>query len=60
MLHDISLPIVARRAVGLVGASGSGKTTLSVLIARFYDVHDGAMRIDGVDVRDATLDSIRT
>ncbi|HKA82726.1 MAG TPA: ABC transporter ATP-binding protein [Acidimicrobiales bacterium] len=44
--------------VALVGPSGAGKTTLSMLIARIYDVTDGAVRIDGRDVRDLTLDSL--
>ena len=42
-----------------VGASGSGKSTVSLLLPRFYDVQDGSIRIDGVDVRDVTLDSVR-
>jgi ATP-binding cassette subfamily B protein len=45
--------------VALVGPSGGGKTTISHLIPRLYDVRSGAIRINGVDLRDATLDSIR-
>ena len=44
--------------MALVGPSGAGKTTISHLIPRLYDVRSGAVRINGVDVRDATLDSI--
>ena len=45
--------------VALVGPSGAGKTTISQLVPRLYDVRVGAVRINGVDVRDATLDSMR-
>jgi ATP-binding cassette subfamily B protein len=45
--------------VALVGPSGSGKTTITHLVPRLYDVQSGAIRISGVDVRDATLDSLR-
>jgi ATP-binding cassette, subfamily B, bacterial MsbA len=45
--------------VAIVGTSGSGKTTLVNLLPRFYDVTDGAILVDGVDVRRATLDSLR-
>ena len=45
--------------VALVGASGSGKSTVSLLLPRFYDVQHGSIRIDGIDVRDVTLDSLR-
>ena len=41
--------------VGLVGPSGAGKTTFASLLPRFYDVSSGALRVDGVDVRDASL-----
>ncbi len=59
VLHDFSLHVAAGETVALVGASGSGKSTVSLLLPRFYDVQDGAIRIDGVDVRDVTLDSMR-
>ena len=49
----------APRSIALVGASGSGKSTVSLLLPRFYDVQEGAIRVDGIDVRDATLDSVR-
>ena len=45
--------------VALVGPSGAGKTTLASLIPRLYDVTDGAVKIDGQDVRDLTQDSLR-
>ncbi|MET0323905.1 MAG: ABC transporter ATP-binding protein, partial [Ilumatobacteraceae bacterium] len=59
-LHDISLTIHPGERIGLVGASGSGKTTLAFLIARFYDPTSGTVRIDGDDVRDFTLESLRS
>ncbi|HLM18446.1 MAG TPA: ABC transporter ATP-binding protein, partial [Acidimicrobiia bacterium] len=60
VLRDFSLRVAPGETVALVGASGSGKSTVSLLLPRFYDVQDGAIRIDGVDVRDATLDSVRS
>src|SRR6185369_3270381 len=45
--------------VALVGASGSGKSTVSLLLPRFYDIQEGSITIDGVDLRDVTLDSLR-
>ncbi len=59
-LHDISLTIDPGERIGLVGASGSGKTTLAFLIARFYDPTAGTVRLDGVDVRQLTLTSLRS
>ncbi len=59
VLRDFSLRVAPGETVALVGASGSGKSTVSLLLPRFYDVQDGAIRIDGVDVRDVTLDSVR-
>ena len=58
-LHDISLTIRPGERIGLVGASGSGKTTLALLIARFYDPRSGTVRLDGADVREFTLSSLR-
>ena len=59
VLRDFSLRVASGETVALVGASGSGKSTVSLLLPRFYDVQEGSIRIDGVDVRDVTLDSIR-
>jgi ATP-binding cassette subfamily B protein len=60
VLHDVSLVIEPGETVALVGATGSGKTTLSALVPRLYDVTSGRITLDGTDVRDATLSSLRT
>lgn len=59
VLHDISASILPGQLVALVGPSGAGKTTMSSLVPRLYDVTEGSVRIDGHDVRDLTLDSVR-
>jgi ATP-binding cassette subfamily B protein len=59
VLRDLDLTIAAGETVALVGPSGSGKSTLANLVPRFYDVTSGAVRIDGHDVRDVTLASLR-
>jgi ATP-binding cassette, subfamily B, bacterial len=59
VLSGLSLTLEPGETVALVGASGAGKSTLSSLIPRLYDVTSGAVRIDGHDVRDLTLDSLR-
>jgi ATP-binding cassette subfamily B protein len=59
VLKEISLEIPAGQTMALIGPSGAGKTTFCSLIPRFYDVSAGAVRIDGVDVRDFTLESLR-
>jgi ATP-binding cassette subfamily B protein len=59
VLHDVSASIESGQLIALVGPSGAGKTTLSSLVPRLYDVTEGVVRIDGHDVRDLTLDSLR-
>jgi len=59
VLEDISLAIPANTVLAVVGPTGVGKTTLVGLIPRFYDVTSGAVRVDGHDVRDVTLQSLR-
>ncbi len=58
-IDDVSLEINAGEIVALVGSSGAGKTTLVGLLPRFLDALSGTVRIDGVDVRDLTLESLR-
>lgn len=60
VLKGMSLAVAAGETVALVGASGAGKSTTISLVPRLYDVTNGAVRIDGVDVRDLTLDTLRT
>jgi ATP-binding cassette, subfamily B, bacterial MsbA len=59
VLRDINLKVRAGEVVALVGMSGGGKSTLADLIPRFYDVGEGRITIDGVDVREYTLRSLR-
>ncbi|MBO9471934.1 ABC transporter ATP-binding protein/permease [Shimia sp. R10_1] len=58
ILKDVSLDVPGGQTVAIVGASGSGKSTIGRLLFRFYDVQDGALRIDGQDVRDVTQESL--
>ncbi|HEY0542048.1 MAG TPA: ABC transporter ATP-binding protein, partial [Actinoallomurus sp.] len=60
VLEGFDLRIRPGEIVALVGASGSGKSTAASLLARFHDVRDGAVRLDGHDVRDVTLASLRS
>ena len=59
VLHDVTLHVWSGERLALVGPTGAGKSTLAKLIARFYDPTVGAVRVDGVDLRDATMDSLR-
>lgn len=59
VLNDFSLTINAGESVALVGATGSGKTTVANLLPRFYDVDDGEVLLDGVDVRDLRPQDLR-
>nr|WP_314264528.1 lipid A ABC transporter ATP-binding protein/permease MsbA [uncultured Moellerella sp.] len=58
-LRDISFSIPAGKSVALVGRSGSGKSTIANLITRFYEIDEGSIRIDGHDIREYTLGSLR-
>lgn len=59
VLQGVHLNVAAGETVALVGPSGGGKSTLCSLLPRFYDVTAGAIRIDGIDIREMTLDSLR-
>ncbi|MCD2348103.1 ABC transporter ATP-binding protein [Clostridium guangxiense] len=60
VLKDLSISIKAGKNIALVGPSGGGKTTLCSLLPRFYDVTEGAITIDGKDIRDITIESLRS
>ena len=59
VLHDVSFTAEAGKTCAVIGATGSGKSTVLKLIERFYDVDEGSVRIDGVDVRDLPLSELR-
>ncbi|MFE4708366.1 ABC transporter ATP-binding protein [Peribacillus simplex] len=59
ILKDISFSVTAGNTIALVGASGGGKTTLCSLLPRFYDIQSGSIRIDGIDIREYKLTSLR-
>jgi ATP-binding cassette subfamily B protein len=59
VLHGIDLEIEPGATVALIGHTGSGKTTLTALVPRFYDVQEGAVLLDGADVREVRLEDLR-
>ena len=59
VLRDVNLQVQAGEMIGLVGHSGAGKSTLINLLLRFYDVTEGALKIDGVDIRNIKMDDLR-
>ena len=58
ILRDVSLKVEPGETVALVGPSGAGKTTIAMLVPRVYEVVEGAVRVDGIDVRELTQDSL--
>jgi ATP-binding cassette, subfamily B, multidrug efflux pump len=60
VLKEVSFEVKPGQIVALLGPTGSGKSTITNLIPRFYDVDEGAVKIDGMDVRDVSLDSLRS
>jgi ABC-type multidrug transport system fused ATPase/permease subunit len=58
VLQDVNLHILPGQTVALVGPTGAGKTSVASLVARFYDVTDGVVRIDGIDIRSVTQESL--
>lgn len=59
VLKDFSLEVSKGKTVALVGQSGSGKSTIANLLTRFYDVQNGSIKIDGIDIKDFNLQSLR-
>ncbi|MBR5745093.1 MAG: ABC transporter ATP-binding protein [Muribaculaceae bacterium] len=60
VIHDVSFEIPAGATVALVGQSGSGKSTLADLLPRFYDVDSGAVKVDGIDIRNLRIHDLRS
>jgi subfamily B ATP-binding cassette protein MsbA len=59
VLKNFTLDVPKGKTVALVGQSGSGKSTIANLLTRFYDVQEGSVKIDGIDIKDMTLESLR-
>lgn len=59
VLHDIKVDAKPGQRIAVLGGTGSGKSTLINLVPRFYDVVEGAITVDGIDIRDVTLESLR-
>lgn len=60
ILKDISFEVQAGQTIGIIGTTGSGKTSLMNLLCRFYDVTEGSVTIDGIDVREMNMQSLRS
>ncbi len=60
VLADVSFPLAPGRVLGILGRTGSGKTTLTRLLFRLYDPASGAIRLDGIDLRDLSFDALRS
>lgn len=60
ILNDINLSVSAGETIAFVGPSGAGKTTICNLLPRFYEINAGEIKIDGTNIQDVTLDSLRT
>jgi ATP-binding cassette, subfamily B, multidrug efflux pump len=60
ILQDISFEITSGKTIGIMGATGTGKTSIINLLQRFYDVSDGSIRLDGIDIRNLSLKELRT
>ncbi len=60
VVHDINIEAKSGQVVAIVGPTGAGKTTLVNLLSRFYDVRRGSIKVDGVDIRDMEVNSLRT
>lgn len=59
VLHDFNLKVKAGQKVALVGSTGSGKTTVVNLLMRFYDIDNGSITIDGVNIKDIDCENLR-
>ncbi|QUH29536.1 ABC transporter ATP-binding protein [Vallitalea guaymasensis] len=60
VLEDVSFNIKEGETIALVGPTGAGKTTIVNLLSRFYDVNEGTVKIDGIDIRDVSIESLRS